>query len=230
MSRISENIRKIIRAWGGKPTGNGISDALSDLYNNLPFGTKVETVEILAEQTLTEIVDDAFNFKPVNCAYENGQKIIVNYNGVKYICNAFVENGGMAVGNVGAISAEFENTGEPFLIQIGTDFAFCAPLDGSTSVTLSISTEQETVTPIPQKYLPQVIFTKENGEYSCNKTFNECVKLIDNGSIIANFHDEQSVKPIVIINKYSEMIEFYYQSQSGLLSFLYANDNTVRVD
>ena len=50
MSEISKNIRKIIKAWGGKTTGSGIGDAVMDLYNSLPFYS--ETKEIVRSITL----------------------------------------------------------------------------------------------------------------------------------------------------------------------------------
>lgn len=158
MSRISENIRKITKAWGGKTTGNGISDALSDLYNNLPFGTKVETVEILAEQSMTYDEHENCFFAPANSTNViNGAKAKIIYNGVEYHCNVYVEDSAFFMGNFTLLGLDGD-TGEPFAImcQDGQTIAFVNN-DGSTSVTLSISAEQETVTPIPQEYLPEPV-------------------------------------------------------------------------
>ena len=192
MSRISENIRKIIRAWGGKPTGNGISDALSDLYNNLPFGTKVETVEILEEQTVTLEADptgELIGGIEAECVINTNNEYIIKWNGKDYKCKPFdltESYGAETYMFIDSNDIELAPTKFALAVVVPAKMISVYSYDGSTSVTLSITTEQETVTPIPQKYLPEgigggnniIIKIAEDGTGSCDKTFGECITLL----------------------------------------------------
>lgn len=178
MSRISENIRKIIRAWGGKTTGNGISDALSDLYNSLPFGTKTEMVEILPEQSVTQnrggegfwLNDGSLNgFIPTVGA---NYRVVIN--NVEYRCTGKDQSMGDVKGSVIDCGKKF-NIG-----YVGFNNSTTMTWDSSLgeTITLAIYEEQEIVTPLPAKFMPEpIVFTATDMQTAtCNKTYAECLE------------------------------------------------------
>lgn len=95
-----------------------------------------------------------------------GKEYTVNWNGTDYtcVCERMQLGGatGNSVGNIAALTGA-GNTGEPFVLGV-FDEAFvvqgikypaaAVPLDGSTTLTLSITGEIEHITPVPPKYLP----------------------------------------------------------------------------
>lgn len=121
-----------------------------------------EELEILPETTAEFDTETGVFTIPIipDFSLIHGQEYIVVYNGSEYSCQAmYMEDAGHK-GYILGNHLAFEGTGDtghPFLISIDTDLLFgaCAPLDGSTSVTLSIK-ESKPVT-IPPKYLPKGI-------------------------------------------------------------------------
>lgn len=96
-----------------------------------------------------------------------GESYTVNWNGTDYPTQAVaVEDGGLVgivLGDYGMMESGTPVTGEPFVIvilplevqeQMGVA-AMLSPLDGSESITLSISGTTEVNTVIAQKYLPE---------------------------------------------------------------------------
>ena len=158
MSRISENIRKITKTWGGKTTGNGISDALSDLYNNLPFGTKTEMVEILPEQSVRGSLIAPANMVytdkiDTSIAFTEGKNYKIVFNGIEY--NFVAKSDGSKI-----YVAEINNlTNYPFFIANYTKYEFVQfqvswSRDLGETITLAIYEEQEVVKQLDVKYLP----------------------------------------------------------------------------
>lgn len=85
-----------------------------------------------------------------------GKTYKIVWNGVEYSCVAVDTTdtlGGVALGNVDALLGSGD-TGEPFVIAVVEGVCAGAPLDGSTSVTLSIIGEK--IIPIPVEYLTNV--------------------------------------------------------------------------
>lgn len=152
------------------PGGGGVS-SWSDL------GSKWEVGTVLAE-TSPAFVEDmgAFVlFDPVSVTV--GEQYTVNWNGTEYNCTCVELDSGTGIkapilGNAGALGMG-DDTGEPFLFAISPPdmveeagygagvYAF----DGSTELTISITGMVETVTPIPQKYLPKPVFLYTDGTY-----------------------------------------------------------------
>ena len=93
-----------------------------------------------------------------------GNEYTVNWNGTPYkcICSRMAVNGitGLGLGNIGAITGG-TNTGEPFCLGVYDDPealgfpASAMPMDGSTTITISITAILEKITPVPEKYLPK---------------------------------------------------------------------------
>ena len=198
MSRISENIRKITKAWGGKTTGNGISDALSDLYNNLPFGeeTKTEYNTLFDNITVSEngsffgggVLYGAFDFDIVN-------NFTVIFDGVEYNCEVTpkrVQTSYLGNKTLTNLSNPGENTNEPFCIAADfffnvddmsedvNDRIYLAEPGVNHTLTIKKKTVQTVVTPLPAKFLPEpIVFTSTDGQtFTCNKTYDECLSMI----------------------------------------------------
>ena len=122
---------------------------------------------------LTELYSALVETDPDSGVYEGaadlplteGETYVVKYNGVDYVCTCSTmtqgdEYNGMVtfyiLGNLGAMTGG-DDTGEPFVVMtIPSMGAFgLYALDGSTSVTLSISGEAETIHPMAGKLLPK---------------------------------------------------------------------------
>ena len=131
----------------------------------LQFGNEI--TEILLETTSTIDPEVSNNISLPNIInVVEGNVYIVNYNGAGYTCTAqaYTENGMSAIclGNLGAITGG-ENTGEPFVIvcnnaevaaEMGAGVGIM-PLDGSTSVTLSIT--GKVIKKLNSKYLDEAL-------------------------------------------------------------------------
>jgi hypothetical protein len=144
---------------GGGNTGGGVS-SWEDLGSTYEEGT------VLAECTL-EGSESEFYLTDI-IFLTIGNEYTVNWNGVSYHCAAqdassFIP-GAVVLGDFGIIENEAPTEGgEPFVIMVvpteyveemGAGVAIMC-LDGSESITLSITGVVETVTPIPGKYFPQ---------------------------------------------------------------------------
>lgn len=111
-----------------------------------------EEAEILPETTVEIDPDMGFGTIVPDFTPEGDMEYVVNYNGTEYICTSFEVEGQIGFGNKAALGGN--DTGEPFLCAYSADEGamMCMPLDGSTSVTLSIKVT--VVTPIPKEYIP----------------------------------------------------------------------------
>lgn len=175
MSRISENIRKITRAWGGKTTGNGISDALSDLYNNLPFGAKTEMVEIVPEQSVTgEEQNGICMLMPEETLFTLTEgktyKIVINGKSYESVCKLVdVGNKNMVIGDTEGYTNQSINPDVPFILSYNTqnngntynEIAWLAEL-GET-ITFAIYSEQMVTKPLAQEFIPNIAYFKDAG-------------------------------------------------------------------
>ena len=180
MSRISENIRKITKAWGGKTTGNGISDALSDLYNNLPFGTKTEMVAILPEQSVTgHAIGNGWygSLFPTEISLVEGKEYTIVINGEKR--KATLRDISEEWGYESGIG--FDD------LYIFDDEGWGADWSGTLgeTVTLAIYEEKEIVEQIDPKFVGDFVvkFSIEpsTGEWIADKTVPEIVKAFKDG-------------------------------------------------
>lgn len=139
------------------------------------IGSKFQESVIFPEASLTYVEDIGgfviFDYVPV----ESGNTYIVNWNGVEYVCTAFTHSqDGMTatiLGDIGVLQGA-PTTGEPFFMMfISADMAAemgvgaqILAIDGSMELTLSITGKTETITPIPQKYIPPSDWNASEGE------------------------------------------------------------------
>lgn len=132
---------------------------------NKPFYEETSIVEVLPETTY--VSDPDVNHGEMGGAViglEAGKPYIVNWNGTEYTCVGvpIVGSDVVALGNVGVVDGEVENTGEPFIIADNHSLGVMQilPLDGLTSVTVSIFEVSATVKTIDPKYLPDTAVTQ----------------------------------------------------------------------
>lgn len=131
---------------------------------NPPFCVEgMQTVEILPPTELFH-EDDMFGVMALIEGVEIGETYTVNYNGVDYESTAqLFEGDGNTVtvlGNMGAVVGSGDN-GQPFVLMILPPEAFAEasvgglfmPLDGATSVTLSIKSEVEKIKKLDNKFI-----------------------------------------------------------------------------
>jgi len=106
-----------------------------------------------------------------------GKEYTVNWNGTAYVCTcskmAMGTLSGLGLGNFGALSGG-ENTGEPFVLGVFDAAnapvpAAAVPLDGSTTLTLSITGTIENITPVPEVYLPKLAYVIDVNEEELNE-------------------------------------------------------------
>lgn len=124
-----------------------------------------------------------------------GQSYTVNWNGTEYVSQAAVQDDGsmkaIILGDLGAMQGA-PTTGEPFVVMILDAAAQAAmgiaamviPIDGSMSVTLSIS--GETVTPIDAKFLPggRVVIITRVDDGAPSMTYADALAALKNGALL----------------------------------------------
>lgn len=131
---------------------------------NPPFCVEgMQTVEILPPTELFH-EDDMFGVMALIEGVEKDKTYTVNYNGVDYESTAqLMEGDGTTVtvlGNIGAVLGSGDN-GQPFILIILPPEMFAEagiggmfmPLDGATSVTLSIKSEVEKIKKLDNKFI-----------------------------------------------------------------------------
>ncbi|MBQ7354712.1 MAG: hypothetical protein IJW62_04240, partial [Clostridia bacterium] len=143
-----------------------------------------EWEDVLPETTAEVDTELSYAIFPY-VALEVGKEYLVNYNGVEYVVsNATNPTDGMfMMGNVGAMDESFPNTGEPFILGIddgtvsGDPCIVAIPLDGSATVTLSVSEEKYHT--IPKEYVPKPYYvydiTKDQFEYDNDGGFYRAI-------------------------------------------------------
>ena len=220
-------------AGGGGSSGGG-----ADLLNadgvikqeHLPEGYPYKTVEegYFLEECQPTFVEEAGMFaitEPVP-SLTAGDTYTVTWNGTEYNCVALSYTAdnieiGAALGNVGAVEGG-ESTGEPFALilvkpEMATEEGFYGqilPLDGSTSLTLSIKGEVATYHPISEKYLtfPKLVYanTVIDTDYSvlsCDKTYNKILGEIIAGNDVALHITVSGMEGIILVARFLQLTE-----------------------
>lgn len=172
------------------PEGGGGVSSWNDLTDK-PFYSEIEEVTILAECT-PEGADGEF-YLPDVISLEIGKEYIVNWNGVPYKCiahdlTAFAP-GAVGLGDLGVMENGEPTTGEPFaIIAIPADMVegmdgfgiVIGAIDGSESVTLSITGMAEVAHQIDSKYVPAPDWNAEEGKpgHVLNRTHYKHEKVV----------------------------------------------------
>ena len=116
-----------------------------------PFG-ETYTV-ILEEQELTQGADGEM-IVPSLAPIQDGDELVVVYNGQSYACTAFVYielPTGVMFGNLATLSEDLPDTGEPFLCLFMEGAIILVPT-GEAPPIVKISKAE--ITKIPEKYIP----------------------------------------------------------------------------
>lgn len=176
---IAEQIEK--NGVGGssvQPDWNQNDDTADDYIKNRPFYSYNGTTTYLGG-TYTFAADDfgyRMTSKEALSDLVEGQRYIVNWDGVDYECVAF-DDGGILIGNAGIFGST--DTGEPFAIYTNGGFVGIVTTSSGTSHTVSISTYGEVVSKIEEKFLPTLIGKLGTGAYSA--IFNNYEKNVASG-------------------------------------------------
>ena len=174
-----------------------------------------------------------------------GQEYTVNWNGTEYTSVALDssdmgEEGGYVLGNIGAMTGG-DNTGEPFVIiflpaenemvQAGIAGGII-PLDGTTSGIVSIYGITEVVTPIAQKFLPDIDkgieivelygpLAADGTEHELSHARADIERAVDAGKIVilkyASYRSSSSVEFLHLSSMGSGSIVFTRQETAGQL-------------
>lgn len=146
--------------------------------------THWEEESVILPETAAEYLEDEGLFTLPDFTLEGGKEYTVKYNGTGYVSTAVdFGEGVIAFGNV-PILTETGDNGLPFAI-LYEGIWLLLPLDGSASVTLSIT--QKVHTPIPTEYVTNAfpyyieVTTAEDGTMSIAETAEELYKLINSG-------------------------------------------------
>lgn len=164
-------------------------------YKQPEWGAETAIVDILPEtaisvgETMEGVIEPRFYVV-------EGKKYIVNYNGIDYVCTARTVDGILVLGNVEFL-IDAGDTGEPFAISPFNDKeaeefgagGVIYPIDGSTSVTLSIKGEVEIIHTIPAKYTGNTMRVTVSHDKTADKTYEEIETAIENGAIVQVFFD-----------------------------------------
>lgn len=146
-----------------------------------------EEIEIQPEVTFETDPEDGVGVFAPDFVPKSGVEYAVTYNGTRYVCTTFSQDGEIGFGNMTGVTDD--GTGEPFLCAYSPDegMIICEPFDGSTSVTLSIKEVKHT--PIPVQYmtnaLPYYIVLTGSGTdddpYVFNRTYGEVMAAFNSG-------------------------------------------------
>lgn len=177
-----------------------------------------------------------------------GKTYKVTYNGVEYECVASYITApgigdGIALGDVGIITTGTPSGDYPFLFGTNASFGLTSysgiiiPLDGASSITVSIVGYAANIHKIPEEYLPEYIGVPEfSGDYiPVYTTSRNPANDNDNGKALQNFLVANKAKQSFIIPctihdcSYSEKDNFHLQMDSRIVfnKFL-CNGNDIR--
>lgn len=154
----------------------------------LPFGTKTEMVEILKEVTVTTEEDDDYAEMPDSLIFfeeepvENEEYTVI-FNGEEYKCKAMKSMGVYDLGNQSIWGEDYENTGEPFLVEFHDGVFWLYTFNGG-SFTLSIKgpvlKPVDEFTVLGKKKIVYVTYDSDEN-LVCSKYIDELMELVDKG-------------------------------------------------
>lgn len=158
MATKGDQIRNLVKVFGGNPRNSTIEDAIEDLVGLFEEKREVEMVEIVPEQSVT--VNEYGNTNDVMpFSAKHNTKYTVEFDGVKTECVSWAHSDTVYIGN-GNLPNLDETIGKgedvPFCIECIYEQEWCVfYAEPNSTHTLAIYEEQETVTP-PAVALPRV--------------------------------------------------------------------------
>ena len=218
------------------------------LPESLQFGSEITTSgEIMSERELVKVsageflaMDDSGETPFIFPELIAGSTYTIVFNGATYNTLGVLLEGagisGIGLGNLGALGMG-DITDDPFACAIlnspefGGNVMVCVPIDGSTTVTASLSGEFKTVKKMESIYLPEpIIFTTTNLEnFTCNKTYEECRYALENNFfnayVVVNNSEGKTVASISIMSLRQEDMVFALMFGETQISIVYAIDD-----
>ena len=181
-------------------------------------------------------------------ALVEGNEYTVNWNGTPFTCicskMAMGTMTGLGLGNIGMLSGGAD-TGEPFVLGVfdqadATAPAAAVPLDGSTSLTISITGMTENIKPIPIKYFPKngIVYSSDGILYKTADTSNpenrllstELKDMVEHGlAIYLCETDTDGIESLLVPNSIAFNIVPEWGGLTGYLSCITLNDDGVHV-
>lgn len=195
--RLDDSIKVKAENVIGMPTGGGGGVSSWNDLTDKPFYS--ERVEVLPETTVEIDPDIGVGIISGEFTMEVGKEYTIIYNGVEYVVsNGFELRDEFIIGNAGALAETFPITEEPFCLAYGNimddgTYAWAvAALDGSTSVTLSITLDN--VTPIPQKFVTEafpywIVVSRFNGTGNDGFVYRTSATVAEVGAAIKSGRD-----------------------------------------
>ena len=147
-----------LKNFGG---GGGGSVPKPLTYDYMPEGypkKSVQTTTLMAEQELAfSTKGDGLYVAVLTDALDvvGGQTYMVNWDGTEYKCVCTNNDGYITLGNI-SIMGEGADTGEPFIF-LPTEQNVVVTHDTSASHTISVKRTEETVIPMAEEFLPNII-------------------------------------------------------------------------
>lgn len=192
-----------------------------------PLFERTGLVEVIPE-TRVEFDDEYLNWTTLNIEPDivAGKEYVVEWQGTKYNCVAksgvdFSQSNIVWLGNRKHYDNRLlDNTGEPFaiVVQFGNGYIINTLFAKTTmdieTITVRVSAIEDVPNPIPPKLMfePIIIETEDITTGTCNKTFTECVELMECGQTMAFL--KYLLKPAGCIMV--PMVSFLYDGQTGL--------------
>ena len=173
---------------------------------------------------------------PVKIDISEGQTFTIVWDGVEYSCVGHFADGFIYIGNPEAYG--LESTGEPFLYANVNSQSMWVSYDTSTSHTIKVMRQQETITPMSADFIPKnfnVVFSASSGvtPTSCNVTYDELRNWIKNGvPVFATYKVKQddgsvsAVGNIIAFRIDTDKLSFYYGTGATMGGFVYNSDGT----
>lgn len=197
-------LKKIMQNGGGSGGGaqsdwNAAEGEPGHILNR-PFYDAVENAVVLPE-TIPQFVEEYGGFAvPDVIPLIDGKQYTVKWNGVDYVTTAIYMDGVLAMGNMGAMQEGYPVSDDPFVIiafdpnlaeQNGVG-VLIVPLDGSESITLSITGPARVIKTIPVNLLPRYtivlakdeeVETSDGTQYiTSSANYDDFAELVYNGA------------------------------------------------
>lgn len=217
-------MEKFLKQYGG---GSGGVTSWNDLTDK-PFGETTTVKEVLAECQPVDAGDGMYQALLASSPdVAVGEKYIVTYNGADYLCEA-VDGaavnmpGKAAMGDVGGATGG-ASTGEPFVVIVGGDGdeagLVAVPLDGSTTLTISIRQEVTEVKKISGKYVEGMGYSDTVSERT---VWHEETAVAEGDEILldmSNFSSLEDKNVIVTLNGHEYETACYFDAGKTRINF-----------
>lgn len=210
-------MEKFLKQYGG---GSGGVTSWNDLTDK-PFGETTTVKEVLAECQPEMGDEGAFVIDSGAPVLTAGETYIVDWNGTEYACAvqdlSAMQPGMFLLGN--GANFGFAGNGEPFAIMGGGGTLQMMPLDGSTTLTISIRQEVTEVKKISGKYVEGMGYSDTVSERT---VWHEETAVAEGDEILldmSNFSSLAGKNVIVTLNGHEYETACYFDAGKTCINF-----------